>query len=122
LDLWGLGSLEAQRERLSNPTSAWMDPLSRKHGVDMIMIYDSLFPGLPPEWIFLGQLQLQRMRITPSGDQVQFYARDPVTARKAQALLTDFARTLPPGAKFISGETGRCAARQLCLTTRTNGR
>jgi hypothetical protein len=101
LDLWGLGSLEAQRERLSHPTSAWMDALSRKHGVDMIMIYDSLFPGLPSEWILLGQLQLQRKRITPSGDQVQFYARDPIAARKAQALLTDFAKTLPPGARFI---------------------
>jgi hypothetical protein len=67
----------------------------------VIMIYDSLFPGLPTEWIFLGQLQLQRKRITPSGDQVQFYARDPIAARKAQALLTDFARTLPPGARFI---------------------
>jgi hypothetical protein len=109
LDLWGLGSLEAQRERLSNPTSAWMDPLSRKHGVDMIMIYESLFPRFPAEWTFLGQLQLQRRRITPSGDQVQFYARNPVAACKAQALLIDFARTLPPGARFIPGETGTIA-------------
>jgi hypothetical protein len=115
LDLWGLGSLEAQRERLRNPTSAWMDPLSRKHGVDMIMIYDNLFPGLPTEWIFLGQLQLQRKRITPSGDQVQFYARSPVAACKALALLTDFAATLPPGARFIPGQTRRPATSQLCV-------
>ena len=82
----------------------------RKHGVDMIMIYDSLFPGLPTEWVSLGQLQLERRRIPPSGDRVQFYARDPIAARKAQALLIDFARTLPPGARFVPGDSGRPGA------------
>jgi hypothetical protein len=107
LDFWGLGSAQAQRERFSNSSTNWMDTLSAAHGVNLMMIYDSWFPNRPRDWIALGELQLKRFRVTPSGSEVQFYSRDAESARKARTLLSDFARTLPPEVSFIPATADR---------------
>jgi hypothetical protein len=108
LDFWGLGSAEAQRARLSDPSGDWMDRLCREHGVDLIVIYDDWFPNHPSEWIRLGKLKLLRPKITPSGTEVAFYARDNMAAARARLALNSFSKSLPDGADFIpfTGQPG----------------
>jgi hypothetical protein len=101
LDFWGLGSAEAQQARMTDPSGLWMDRLCDKHGVDLILIYDDWFANRPSEWISLGKLKLVRGKVTPSGSEVRFYARDAGTAKRVRQELAEFAATLPAGAVFV---------------------
>jgi len=101
LDFWGLGSAEAQRARMGQSSGTWMERLCREHGVDVILIYEEWFPNHPSSWIRLGSLKLLRSTITPARPEVQFYARDSMSAARARLALAGFARSLPEGAAFI---------------------
>lgn len=101
LDLFGLGSSEALALRLAPHARGWAEPLLRRHGVQLAMIYDSwMGDALGPEAVRLGELVLDERRAALGGDHVSFYATDPAAAPKLRGLLADFARTLPPGAHW----------------------
>ncbi|PYF10242.1 hypothetical protein C8J30_10551 [Rhodobacter viridis] len=99
LDLWGLGSLEALNARLSAGVPGWAGPLVRAHGVDLVMIYDSwLRIGKSPDWVRLGQLDMENPHGALGDMSVDFYAARPEVAQELQAKLADFAMTLPKDA------------------------
>jgi hypothetical protein len=50
----------------------------------------------------LGGLKLLRQKITPSGPEVQFFARDSASAAGARLALVGFTRSLPQGVAFTS--------------------
>jgi hypothetical protein len=93
LDLWGLGSIEALRERLqATDSSGWVAALMTKKRVQYAFVYDSWFPDRPASWIKVGQLKLLQKRITPASDLVSFYADDPSSAEKLRSTLATFAQ------------------------------
>jgi hypothetical protein len=100
LDLAGLASAEALARRTVEKDSAWMDDLSRRHGVKLAMIYDNSFRGIPPDWTCLGRLYLGREQITPAGNVVTFYGLDDEVTVRARALLDGFRASLPAGVTF----------------------
>ena len=100
LDLYGLASAEALQHRLSDPDPAWMAELAARHSVELAMVYDAWFSGLPASWIKLGELRLSKPKITPSSAVVSFYALNPPAAGEIRQALEQFVPTLPPGVIF----------------------
>ncbi len=95
LDLWGLGSAEAARQR--NKSTAWLDGVTRAHGTDLVMDYALWFAPPPPTWRLLGIVCLQRLPVALGDPCVNYYATDPATASDLQDEFNDFASTLPAG-------------------------
>ena len=100
LDLEGLASPETREVRRAAARSAWMDTLCARHGVKLAMVYDSVFPEIPPSWVPLGRLRLAKRRVTPMDSVVTFWAVDRPAAAAAMAELLEFRKTLPPGVRF----------------------
>lgn len=81
LDLWGLGSLTALRERQTEQADAdWMDRLMRRHGVEYAFIYPGWFSRLPDNFIKIADLKLNELRVSAAGSQVSIFARDEMHA------------------------------------------
>lgn len=99
LDLWGLASEEALRQRRTASNSFWMTELARRHDVRLAMLYEPWFPSRPTGWVALARLHLDGRRITPAHSEVTFYG---LTADHAPACaaLRDFAPSLPTGARL----------------------
>ncbi|MBK1658519.1 hypothetical protein [Paracraurococcus ruber] len=98
LDLYGLASNEALRQRVKD--AAWLEQVVGKRGIKLAILYPWWFQGIPEGWVPLGNLWLSGPRVAPNGDNVTFYATDPAAAAELRALLGDFARTLPDGVRF----------------------
>ena len=96
LDLVGLANLETLREK--NRDTAWMDRVTTKHKVGLVMIYDSWFDDAPANWIKLGVLhETQQYFPQPiSGIGVSFYATSPEAAARLRPQFEAFRKTLPP--------------------------
>ena len=104
LDLWGLASPEALHKRLGDSPSGWGGPLAEEHGVELAMIYDSwLANAASPDWVKLGELQLDVPRGYVSHDRVAFYATRLESVSKLREELGAFVPTLPHGASFRFG-------------------
>jgi hypothetical protein len=104
LDLWGLGSRKAHDLRTTSEDPGWMTTLAKEHNVQMAMLYDGWFDGLPENWILLGELHLGKRKITPAYDTVKFYAIDPAAAPRIRAVLGEFRKSLPAGVPFVFAE------------------
>jgi hypothetical protein len=100
LDLEGLASKEALQARLHEADSDWMRRLCQAHGVGIAMIYDGWFPNRPAEWVHMGTLKFDRIRITPAFAQVEFYATDRSAAATVRSELDAFQKSLPNGTRF----------------------
>ena len=100
LDLWGLASLEALHARGENEDSRWIAPLAERQGVRLAMIYEEWFPGLPEDWLRLGVLRMNTIRVTPAHDHVAFYALNEIHAPELRARLREFEAALPERASF----------------------
>ncbi len=97
LDLWGLGSEEARLARSGDPTSRWMDELTRRHHAGLAMIYDRWFPSRPSTWRPLAYLRLGSRLVTAADRTVTFYATTPEDVPAIEAALDGLAASLPPG-------------------------
>jgi hypothetical protein len=98
LDLFGLASPEAMKAK---KTTEWMDDITRRHQIGLVMIYKDWFPPAPPSWREIGELKLtQGRRLFVAGTTVTFYATPEADLPHLQAQLADFARTLPAGASM----------------------
>lgn len=106
LDLYGLGSSEALKLRLHATDPAWMDALARRRGVDLAMIYDDFFQGVPPGWIKLGQLRSDHEPVTAYRQAVDFYAVRPQACQAVATELARFAVTLPAQVRFVANPAG----------------
>ncbi len=95
LDLWGLASNEAVRQRDKSPE--WMDEVTRRHGAGLAMFYGTAFRGIPATWTKAGELRLASKRVTASDATVLFYATSVGDAVEIRAALRAFRPKLPPG-------------------------
>jgi hypothetical protein len=91
LDLWGLGSIEALRARLSRDNSGWIEAAMENRGVKYAFIYDGWFPNRPGSWIRVANLKLLGTKITPDGDVVGLFAADPASAMRLQEVVERYA-------------------------------
>ena len=92
LDLWGLGSIEALRNRQRAGDSEWIAALMARKHAQYAFVYDTWFPRKPASWIKVGELKLLQKKITPDSDLVSLYAVDPSSAAKLRSALTSFAQ------------------------------
>lgn len=106
LDLYGLGSHDALKQRLHATDPMWMQRLARQHAVDLAMIYGEVFSGLPGQWIRLGGLHSSAEQITAFRQTVDFYALRPEACADLAGRLARFARTLPAQAEFVPDPAG----------------
>lgn len=98
LDLWGLGSEEARRQRAADPTSAWMARMVSARGVRLAMVYADWFSGgVPDNWVLVATLRLGHERVSSARAAVEFYATVPAAADELRGELHAFASTLPDG-------------------------
>lgn len=101
LDIYGLGSSEALALRLAPHGRGWVEPLLRRHHVQLAMIYDDwVGDALGPEAVRLGQLVLEDTRAALGGNAVSVYATDPAAAPQLRTMLAEFAQTLPQGVRW----------------------
>ena len=100
LDLWGLASKEALVRRRQARGTNWMNKLTRKHDVRLVMLYEHWFKKLPEDWRALGKLHLGKRRITPASSAVAFHALDAEAEEHARTALSDFQQVLPSGVRF----------------------
>ena len=101
LDLWGLGSSEARQLRHSSQDASWLDDIVKRHGVELVMIYHHpiWFKDVPDNWILLGTLDSDRLRVV-SLMPVSFFTPCASCVEDLQSKLSTFAETLPKGAFF----------------------
>lgn len=95
LDLWGLGSEEAARQR--NKSTAWLNTVTRTHDVDLVMDYALWFSPPPGTWRLLGEVCLKKLPVALGDPCVNYYATNPATASDLQIDFNEFASTMPPG-------------------------
>jgi hypothetical protein len=97
-DMAGLASIEVARARVRGAyTTAAIDALTRREGVEIALVYDSWFEGtgLPPSWQKVEQWRVPT-RLVLGGDSVSIYAVDPAEAANLAEHLREFSAQLPP--------------------------
>ncbi len=99
LDLWGLASNEAVRQRDKSPE--WLDEITRRHGTGLAMIYRPAFRAVPASWTKVAELHLASRRVTASEATVQIYATAVGDKADIARHLTAFKPKLPEGVKLV---------------------
>ena len=100
LDLWGMTSEKALNYRMMSGNGVWMNELCQKNNVELAMIYEKQFKGIPAGWIKIGELHLGKKRITPAYKDVAFYAISQKAYSDIVKGLSAFINTLPSDVKF----------------------
>lgn len=96
LDLWGLGSEKARKERFKDSRQTqWMTDFARRHKVRLVMVYDQWFPTLPSSWKPIASIELGRFRVTPAQAKVVFYLTELAERETFCRALRDWAEQLP---------------------------
>ena len=98
LDLWGLASNEALRQRDKSPE--WLDETTQRHGAGLAMIYRPAFRAIPATWSKVGALQLASRRVTASEATVDIYATKIGDKADIARLLAEFKPRLPAGVRL----------------------
>lgn len=92
LDLWGLGSVEALRNRMENGNSAdWIHRMMSQKEVEYAVIYDDWFPHKPDNWVKVADLKMSRPPVSTASDVVGFFAVSEESAARLKAVLTRYA-------------------------------
>lgn len=91
LDLGGLASNEASKQRIKD--AAWLESITRRHDVGLVMIYRSWFVSVPADWTEVAELH----RLGGGPDLVSFYVTPVGDVPTIRAELQTFAHTLPEG-------------------------
>lgn len=97
LDLAGLASREALIGRSQDGDDGWMQRLTDRYGVKVVMIYDDWFESIPESWTRVGELRLGTARISPSRSVVSIYVVNKADSGHVRELLARFASTVPHG-------------------------
>lgn len=97
LDLIGLASNDTLRVKIKD--AAWLDSVTRKHGVRLAVIYPTEFVSIPQAWTKLCVLRqsTQALAGSASDTQVTFYATNTGDVPELRRELTRFASALPDG-------------------------
>lgn len=104
LDLWGLAYLEAYQSRIAHDDQPWMDRLVKLKNVRLVMIYESVYDNIPPNWEKVGDLVMTRGIFTNPIARVGFYAVTRADRLNIESHLNEFIKTLPETAKFEFSE------------------
>ncbi|MBB5062442.1 hypothetical protein [Granulicella mallensis] len=103
LDLWGLGSVDVERLRVSGTFDRdAIDRLTTTGHVQIAVLYRSWFTDkIPARWVPVEDWQVTDLKghSVLGGDTVTFYAVDPSEAPTLARNLLDFDRQLPPGVR-----------------------
>ncbi len=100
LDLVGLGSYEAFQTREAHRTAAWLDAITREHGVGVVMIYPEWFrKGVPASWVPMAKLCAADAEpmLGAAHSRVMFYATPLADRPAVLAALLRFRAGLPKG-------------------------
>jgi hypothetical protein len=97
LDLAGLASREALIGRSQDGDDGWMQRLTDRYGVKVVMIYDDWFRSIPASWTRVGELRLGKPRIAASRSVVSIYVVNQTDSGHVRELLARFASTVPRG-------------------------
>lgn len=96
LDLWGLGSEKARKERFKDShQTQWMTDFARRHQVRLVMVYEQWFPTLPPSWKPIASIELGHYRVTPAEAKVAFYLTELADREEFCRALSQWAQGLP---------------------------
>jgi hypothetical protein len=96
LDLWGLASNEAVRQK--DKSAAWLDDITKRNNAGLAMIYKPWFKEIPASWTKVGVLVLDRPLFTAAGRYVTFYATAAGDKTEIRLAMEAFKLELPPGA------------------------
>jgi len=102
LDLVGLASNEASRERRKD--AAWLDGITRRHDVGLVMIYRGWFREIPADWTEIAELH----RGGGGPDTVSVYTTPLGDSAAVRLELREFQGEVPEGSwlRFIApGQT-----------------
>jgi hypothetical protein len=103
VDLWGLDSIDVARE--TNKSAKWLDGITSKNNVGVVMIYPEWFPSAPPpDWTQLGELCLVQPRIAVAHVCVTYYATPLVRIAQVREEFDAFVKTLPEGVTVKYGQ------------------
>jgi hypothetical protein len=98
LDLVGLGSNEVAHAKIDGQfTTEAIERLSKAHGVEIAIVYDSWFAGalrLPPSWSLVGQWEI-RGNVVCGSPIVSFYAVQANALPNLERNLAEFAYQVP---------------------------
>jgi hypothetical protein len=107
LDLVGLASFETLHQQ--HKDAAWLDEISQRHDVGLVMIYPHWFTDIPSSWKQVAILSEEpshvgRFRIYPGigGNEVSFYATPRADVATLQRQLSAFQKTLPEGVTLMA--------------------
>jgi hypothetical protein len=103
LDLYGLASREALRLR-QDPASpdGWAGPLAAAKGVEVVMIYDFVFPrAKPPEWTKVAVLRAKGNVGWVELTDVDIYATSPALVEKIKGELVELQALLPDQTEVV---------------------
>lgn len=108
LDLWGLASYEALKNKNQSKGVSWMQSLAAKHNTKLAMLYYSntgdangWFEQVPASWQPIGELKMTAMGVSVSKREVVFFAIDTEEQDNIKRQLQAFAKTLPPLSEFV---------------------
>ena len=101
LDLWGLASPEAAREKHKN--AAWLEGITTRHDVALAMIYPSWFESIPTSWEPLGSMCLTGHPVVVQQRCVVFYSTELTRRTELEGLVRQFAGTLPGHIQWLPG-------------------
>ncbi len=100
LDLVGLGSYEAFKMRERDRTPAWLDAITREHGIGLVIIYPEWFSkGIPTTWTPMAKLCANDVdpALSATAPRVMIYATPVADQQRLLAELERFRPTLPLG-------------------------
>ena len=101
LDLGGLASYEALQARTDPASDAWIADLMMRHHVEQAMVYDSLFPRRPVNWIRVATLHLPLPWVTVGDDKVALYSTSPEAAARLRQALERYRKSSPQAAMML---------------------
>ena len=107
LDWWGLGSATALKHRKSADCDTWQSDMADARDVRVAMIYDHWFDcDLRDQgWVRLGGLWVDDAAgAFLGGPEVSFYTRTSSEAASLQTELTQWASSLPKGARWEAAD------------------
>ncbi|WP_110513787.1 hypothetical protein [Herpetosiphon llansteffanensis] len=100
LDVFGLSNMEVIDYRKTRQPG-WMNTITDKYNVDLIMIYDQWFLlHRPNNWIKIGELKTDLTISAAAHGEVAFYVRNPANVAEVRQLLKQFSQTLPANTVF----------------------
>ncbi|MFD3162819.1 hypothetical protein [Herpetosiphon sp. NSE202] len=100
LDVFGLSNIDVIYYRKSQ-TPGWMNQMTDRYNVDLIMIYDEWFTNhRPSDWIKIGELNIDIPTVSVAYKEMAFYVRNPANVTEVRQLIKQFAQTLPANTTF----------------------